>query len=132
MTNYSSNINSNLKNFIISFYKTSDTPPSELDNEYTNYFTNESPLIMGLIKVKNHKEIIQLRKTMWEKVSTRNHVVENVAEISPNNLLINGYVEYLLKDGNKAITDWAAHMKVIDDNNDGNYKMEFYQVYLSK
>lgn len=131
MTNYSSNINSNLKNFIISFYKTSDTPPSDLDDEYTNYFTNESPLIMGLTKVKNHKEIIQLRKTMWEKVSTRNHVVENVAEISPNNLLINGYVEYVLKDGNKATTDWAAHMKLASINDD-NYKMEFYQVYLSK
>lgn len=68
---------------------------------------------------------------MWEKVSTRNHVVENVAEISTNDVLINGYVDYLLKDGNKATTEWAAHMKVVQLDN-GIYKMEFYQVYLTK
>lgn len=130
MTNYSSTIEPNFKKFITSFYKASDTPPSTPD-AYLEYFTTESPLIMGLTKVKGHEEITQLRKSMWEKVSTRNHVVENVAEISTNDVLINGYVDYLLKDGNKATTEWAAHMKVVQLDN-GIYKMEFYQVYLTK
>ncbi|RCK59478.1 hypothetical protein Cantr_07205 [Candida viswanathii] len=132
MTNYSAGIQAEFKEFVTSFYKASDTPPSTPD-AYLDYFTPESPLIMGLARVKGHDEITQLRQTMWEKVAKRHHVVENVAEIAPHDVLINGYVEYLLKDGNLATTEWAAHMKVTQEGSAvGGYKMEFYQVYLTK
>ena len=40
------------------------------------------PLVMGLKKVEGHQEIAQLRQGMWEKVTHRHHVVNNVAEIN--------------------------------------------------
>ncbi|EMG48386.1 hypothetical protein SBY92_003293 [Candida maltosa Xu316] len=125
----SSNISPKLKQFITNFYKASDSPPpATAADPYLDYFTSSSPLLMGLKKVTGHEEITGLRKAMWEKVTNRHHVVNNVAEIEPNQILLNGYVDYTLINGKAVTTDWAGFMKLVEEGD--SYKMEYYQVYL--
>jgi len=67
---------------------------------------------------------------MWEKVAKRSHKPEKIYSFgsNSNDVMINGTVEYELKDGKSAIVDWSAraHLK----QEDGELKMDFYQVYL--
>lgn len=135
MTNYSPDIQNNekLKEFIVKFYKASDKAPrsDEQHDPYLDFFTTNSPLVMGLKKVEGDQEIAQLRQGMWEKVTHRHHVVNNVAEINEKEILLNGYVEYTLINGKNVTTEWAGHMKLENSTGGENgYKMNYYQVYL--
>jgi hypothetical protein len=75
-------------------------------------------------------EILALRKSMWEKVSSRSH---NPIKIFPfgsysDEVMLYGTVKYGLKDGGEKEVDWAARAKLV--NEDGKIRMSFYQVYL--
>tara|TARA_R110002003_G_scaffold1005_3_gene21972 strand:+ start:7453 stop:7752 length:300 start_codon:yes stop_codon:yes gene_type:complete len=75
-------------------------------------------------------EILALRKSMWEKVSSRSH---NPIKIFPfgsysDEVMLYGTVKYGLKSGGESGLDWAARAKLVKV--DGKVKMEFYQVYL--
>ncbi|CAX42089.1 unnamed protein product [Candida dubliniensis CD36] len=134
MTIYSPGIerNEKLKEFIVKFYRASDkAPPSDEQDPYLEFFAIDSPLVMGLKKVNGHEKIAQLRQGMWEKVTHRHHVVNNVAEINENEILLNGYVEYTLINGKNVTTEWAGHIKLANSpGSENGYKMNYYQVYL--
>ncbi|KAG7664327.1 uncharacterized protein J8A68_002146 [[Candida] subhashii] len=133
MTNYSPTLATNTKfqDFVVSFYKTSDTaPPSSPSvDPYLQFFTPEAPLTMASKRVVGHSEITELRKGMWTSVTKRHHVVENVASVDDETVLVNGYVDYRLINNKDITTEWAAIMK-LTKSEEGEYKMKFYQVYL--
>ena len=67
---------------------------------------------------------------MWEKVASRSH---NPLKIFPfgeksNEVMLYGTVDYDLKDGRKASIPWAARAHLTKE--EGDVKMDFYQVYL--
>jgi hypothetical protein len=75
-------------------------------------------------------EILALRKSMWEHVSSRSH---NPIKIFPfgsyaDEVMLYGTVKYGLKAGGEKEVDWAARAKLVKV--DGKVKMAFYQVYL--
>jgi len=74
--------------------------------------------------------ILKMRKGMWEKVAKRSHKPEKIYSFgsSSDDVMINGTVDYELKDGKSTTVDWSAraHLK----QEDGELKMDFYQVYL--
>ncbi|KAH7082141.1 hypothetical protein FB567DRAFT_530664 [Paraphoma chrysanthemicola] len=116
------------KSFFEDFYATSDTPDAH--EHYVKYFTDDATLIMASKKVKGTEEILALRKSMWEKVSSRSH---NPIKIFPfgsysDEVMLYGTVKYGLKSGGESGLDWAARAKLVKV--DGKVKMEFYQVYL--
>lgn len=43
--------------------------------------------------------------------------------------MLYGTVAYELRDGGKASVDWAAHAKMVLDE-EGRWRLGFYQVYL--
>lgn len=66
---------------------------------------------------------------MWVSVTKRHHIVLNVAQITDNEFLINGTVDYRLINEKDLTTPWAAHM-VFEDFSIESPKMKYYQVYL--
>jgi len=80
--------------------------------------------------VSPNKEILAIRKGLWEKVSNRAHFPEKVYPFGANSdeIMLYGTVNYELKDGRKATVDWAARAHMIKE--EGQVKMDFYQVYL--
>ncbi len=76
-------------------------------------------------------EIIQMRQGMWEKVASRKHVAEKIFAFGPGSdeVMLHGTVEYGMKDGTKALKEWAARAKMSKEG--GRVKMSFYQVYSS-
>jgi hypothetical protein len=76
-------------------------------------------------------EILALRKSMWEKVSSRSH---NPIKIFPfgsysDEVMLYGTVKYGLKSGGESELDWAARAKLVKEDDD-KVRMAFYQVYL--
>jgi len=71
-----------------------------------------------------------LRQGLWEKVSNRAHFPEKVYPFGANSdeVMLYGSVKYELKDGKKATVDWAARAHLTKE--DGQAKLDFYQVYL--
>lgn len=131
-TKYSPSLASNeqFKQFIVDFYKASDNkPPSPpTADPYLQFFTPECPLTMASKRVEGHNEITGLRQGMWTSVTKRHHVVQHVASVDDETVLINGYVDYTLINNKDITTEWAAIMKLA--KSDEGYKMKFYQVYL--
>lgn len=81
-------------------------------------------------------EILALRKSMWEKVSSRSH---NPIKIFPfgsysDEVMLYGTVKYGLKEGGEKEVDWAARAKLVKEGEEEGGKekirMSFYQVYL--
>ena len=67
---------------------------------------------------------------MWEKVAKRSHKPVRIFPFGAGSdeVMLFGTVEYELKDGKKASVDWAARAHFAQE--DGELKMDFYQVYL--
>jgi hypothetical protein len=74
--------------------------------------------------------ILALRKSMWEKVSSRKHKAHKIFPFGPNadEVMLHGTVKYGLKAGGESGLDWAARAHLVKE--DGQVKMDFYQVYL--
>ncbi len=66
----------------------------------------------------------------WEKVAKRSHTPLEIYPFGARSdtVMINGNVEYVLKDERKAQMEWAAKAHFVQE--DGDLKMDFYQVYL--
>jgi hypothetical protein len=75
-------------------------------------------------------EILDLRKGMWEKISSRQHNPIKVFPFGENadEMMLYGTVEYEFKAGGKASIDWAARARMLHEG--GKIRMTFYQVYL--
>lgn len=67
---------------------------------------------------------------MWEKVAKRSHTPKKIYPFGPGSdeVMLFGTVDYELKDGKKASVDWSARAHFAQE--DGELKMDFYQVYL--
>ncbi|KAG8628460.1 hypothetical protein KVT40_004333 [Elsinoe batatas] len=137
MSQYKSSWPSNLENdpayvsFFENFYKISDT--ADAHEEYANQFTSDATLIMASKKVQGKDDILGMRKAMWEKISARSHVPEQIFPFTPassngQDVMLHGTVTYDFKAGGKGGLPWAAKAKLVKDG--GRVKMSFYQVYL--
>ncbi|KAI9689702.1 MAG: hypothetical protein M1820_010072 [Bogoriella megaspora] len=118
-----------ISDFFKNFYAVSDSAGAH--EVYADQFTSNATLIMGSNKVQGRNEIIELRRSMWEKVSTRQHKPLRIftSGAGAENYMLYGTVDYIMKDGEKASVDWAAHSHFVKV--EGRYKMDFYQVYIS-
>ncbi|KAI4614449.1 hypothetical protein J4E83_007103 [Alternaria metachromatica] len=117
------------KKFFEDFYATSDA--AEAHEEYVQYFTKDATLVMASKRVEGREEILALRKSMWEKVSTRAHKPLQVFPFGPKSdeVMLYGTVKYGFKAGGESSKDWAARAHLVKED-DGKVKMNFYQVYL--
>ncbi|ODQ78131.1 hypothetical protein BABINDRAFT_93335 [Babjeviella inositovora NRRL Y-12698] len=120
-----------LKDFIVKFYKLSDTkPPADLmEDLYVQSFRPDSILKIGLITAEGTEKIGQLRQGMWKFVTQRHHVVLNVAPVSDVEYFVNGYVDYTLTNGKQLTSEWAGYIDFGEVGQVGR-TMKFYQVYL--
>lgn len=69
---------------------------------------------------------------MWAHVKSRKHTVEKLFPFGPNSqeVMLYGSVEYDLKNGKHVDVDWAARAVLIQSEDDGKWRMSFYQVYM--
>ncbi|KAH8173619.1 hypothetical protein LIA77_07874 [Sarocladium implicatum] len=69
---------------------------------------------------------------MWTAVVARNHTVFRVyaSPNDPSDFMLEGEVEYELKDGSKQLVDWAGRAKLVQSSS-GQWQFEHYQVYLA-
>jgi hypothetical protein len=75
-------------------------------------------------------EILALRYSMWQKVSSRKHTPMKIFPFGPSSdeIMLYGTVDYVLKDGGEAKLDWSARAHLVEEG--GMVRMDFYQVYL--
>lgn len=71
-----------------------------------------------------------MRKGMWEKVAKRSHKPVKIYSFGPESqeCMLYGTVDYELKDGKSVNVEWSARSHFAKE--DGELKMDFYQVYL--
>ena len=71
-----------------------------------------------------------MRRGMWEKVAKRSHRPIQIYSFGKgsDDVMLHGTVEYVLKDDKKTSTSWAAKAHFAQE--DGELKMDFYQVFL--
>ena len=76
-------------------------------------------------------EILSIRKSMWEKVSSRKHKPIQIFPFGSraDEVMLHGTVEYTFKDGRTGGVPWAARGHVVKAA-EGTYRMDYYQVYL--
>jgi hypothetical protein len=67
---------------------------------------------------------------MWEKVAKRSHRPIKIFSFGPGSdeVMLYGTVDYELKDGKKAHVEWGGRSHFTHE--DGELKMDLYQVYL--
>ena len=67
---------------------------------------------------------------MWEKVAKRSHKPIQIYAFGAgsDDVMLHGTVDYVLKDDKKASSSWGAKAHFV--NEDGELKMDFYQLFL--
>lgn len=90
---------------------------------------------MGSKTYNGREGFIQFREEGWDKVASREHVVLDVfpkkgGERQDAELMLRGAVRYGMKDGSEGKADWAGHMKLQWLEDEGGYKLAFYQVWI--
>ena len=67
---------------------------------------------------------------MWEKVAKRSHKPIQIYAFGAgsDDVMLHGTVDYVLKDERKTSTTWGARAHFAKE--DGELKMDFYQVFL--
>jgi prepilin-type processing-associated H-X9-DG protein len=124
--------------FLTAFYRASDTSPhgnASANALYADFFCADAPLLMGDKTFTGREEYVKFREAGWEKVASREHVVLDVfpKEKEGNGdaeLMLRGTVAYGMKDGSNGSADWAGHMKLRWLEDEGGYKLAFYQVWI--
>jgi hypothetical protein len=139
--------------FLNAFYRASDTSPAENPRAhelYADFFLPNSPLLMGPNTFNGREGFIKFREQGWEKVSSRRHVVLDVfpsALPSPLPLCYHPSshtrpshatsIRTLFsppqaseKHPKRHAADWAGHMKLNYLEDEGGYKLAFYQVWI--
>lgn len=121
-------IDDGIVQFFETFYQTSDTPHAH--EKYADSFTKDATFVLASKTSKGYDEILATRKGMWTLVSSRLHTPTKIFPFGPHatEVMLYGTVAFELKDGRKALVDWAARAKMVKQ--DGEWKMGFYQVYL--
>ena len=120
-----------LPEFFERFYAISDNPSEESHVEYANSLTKDGTLIMGIRQAVGYDDVLELRKSLWSgPVKTRLHTLEKIFPFgdNPDEVMLNGHVEYGLKNGKDITVHWAGRALMVED--EGRLKMKFYQVYL--
>ncbi len=76
------------------------------------------------------QEILALRESMWEKVSSRLHTVLEVFPFGKdsNNIMLHGTVNYGFESSNSMTLEWAARAHLVHEQEQA--KLDFYQVYI--
>ncbi|KAK5125481.1 hypothetical protein LTR85_000591 [Meristemomyces frigidus] len=117
-----------IRSYFEQFYETSDTPDAH--DKYAASFTKKAKLVMASNEANGRDEILKMRKGMWEKVAKRSHKPLKIYSFGPgaDEVMLYGTVDYELKDGKKTTVEWSA--RSIFTQEDGELKMDFYQVYL--
>ncbi|KAM5341239.1 hypothetical protein ACJ41O_015348 [Fusarium nematophilum] len=115
--------------FLKSFYRVSDTP-GETDR-YLEMFVPDATFILASKKASGHAEIRPMREGMWDSVVSRKHQIFKVFPFGKgsNEVMLYGTVALQLKNGNAASIEWAARAEFAKSTS-GEYKFQFYQVYL--
>lgn len=67
---------------------------------------------------------------MWSTIASRSHSPMKIFPFGPNSteVMIYGTVEYVFKEGGKAVKDWAARAELV--KTEAGWKLGFYQIYL--
>jgi len=123
-------VDAGIKGFFEKFYSISDTPSAH--SEYVNSFTDTAIFILASKKAVGHEQILEIRKGMWEKVAERLHTPRKIFPFGDGSqeVMIYGTVEYVLKNERRASVEWAARAEMVRIEENGEWKMRFYQVYL--
>jgi hypothetical protein len=123
-------VNEGIAGFLNSFYAISDTPGNH--ETYASQFTKDALFVMAGKRNTGYDEILAMRKSMWNVVVARDHTVFQVypSTTDPKEFMLEGSVNYELKDGSKQMVDWAGHAKVVKSEG-GQWQFEQYQVYLA-
>jgi hypothetical protein len=124
--------------FLHAFYRASDTSPTTNPSAhalYADFFLPSAPLLMGAQTFNGREGHLQFREAGWEKVARREHVVVDVfarpvGEGEEAELMLRGTVKYGMKDGSEGNADWAGYMKLTWLEEEGGYKLAFYQVWI--
>ncbi|KAK4552461.1 hypothetical protein LTR86_010304 [Recurvomyces mirabilis] len=121
-------VKSEIKDYYEHFYAISDTP--EAHQKYAELYTKNARLIMASNEANGRDEILKMRQGMWEKVAKRSHKPTKIFSFGGDSdeVMLYGTVDYELKDGRKTNVDWSARSHFRHE--DGQLKMDFYQVYL--
>lgn len=69
---------------------------------------------------------------MWDAVAARKHTVPQIFPFGPGSreFMLHGTVDLRLKNGTETALDWAGRAKLVRSDDDGEWRMGFYQVYL--
>ncbi|ORY14911.1 hypothetical protein BCR34DRAFT_598817 [Clohesyomyces aquaticus] len=118
------------KTFFEEFYAISDSPDAH--EKYVEQFTKDAVLVMASRKAKGSDEILTLRKSLWEKVTSRVHRPLRVFPYGAgsDDVMLYGTVSYALKAGGEVEVEWAARAHLVKQGGNGKVRMDFYQVYL--
>ncbi|KAF2798106.1 hypothetical protein K505DRAFT_414601 [Melanomma pulvis-pyrius CBS 109.77] len=116
------------KAYFENFYAVTDDPNAH--EAYADLYTPDATLVMASKRVKGRSEIIELRKSLWDKVASRLHRPLKIFPFGPGSdeVMLHGTVTYGLKAGGESSIEWAAYAHLVKV--DGVVKMDFYQVYL--
>ncbi|KAK3691959.1 hypothetical protein LTR37_018319 [Vermiconidia calcicola] len=121
-------VRSEIVKFFEKFYEISDDPNGH--EKYGSFFTKDGKLIMGPNETNGREDIVKARPGMWEKVAKRSHKPIQIYAFGAgsDDVMLHGTVDYVLKDDRKTSTSWGA--KAHFTKEDGELRMDFYQVYL--
>lgn len=132
-----SSIPESLGPVISNFFRSWDDPHSK--NDYLNVFAPHGELVFGPAPAKGRAAIKALREGMIhpEKgpVVDLEHTLGKVFVLAggsaegQHELLVNGSIWYKLKNGKRVDADFASYMTFVKQQ-DGQWLVEFYQVYL--
>ena len=90
----------------------------------------QQSLAIAHIRANVNIDIAKSRPAMWEKVAKRLHKPVQIYAFSAgsDDCMLHGSVDYVLKDGKSTLTSWGAKAHFAKE--DGELKMDFYQVFL--
>ncbi|KAL4807981.1 hypothetical protein BDV18DRAFT_134075 [Aspergillus unguis] len=120
------------------FYKSWDDPQSSDGHWYLDAFAPEAELVFGQ-RMKGHDAIRAFRTSIinpkdgpivdLEHTMGKCFVLPGAPESGRQEVLVNGTIWYQLKNGVKIEEDYAS-LGLFVDQGDGDYKIEFYEVYV--
>lgn len=135
--NHSPAIPAPISIFLKKFYTLSDTESAH--EEYSTAFTSPTHFQIGPMKpVSTHEEILQWRKSGWEKIGKRRHVIQDVfvhpdAEAAgaggEHQIMLHGFVEFGFRDGNQGKASWGGRM-VLQGTDSQELKIKSYDVWI--
>jgi hypothetical protein len=136
--NHSNAIPASISTFLNNFYTLSDTESAH--EEYAAAFTSPTHFQIGPMKpVSTHEEIVQWRRSGWEKIGKRRHIIEDVF-VHPDagaagvegeqKIMLHGSVEFGFRDGNQGKASWGGRMVLQGAGGSQDPKIKSYDVWI--